>query len=123
MNINLDKGEIICPKCNGKGGYHKRTYEFPHTLYTAVCRKCYGNRNIDWIENLINEDKLKDNFVRIMYLIRNKNNIDISIHGSIMEPHSEKEVSLSTILEKRIKDLADKNLITIEELLIVSEEL
>jgi len=40
--IELNEGEIICPKCGGHGDE-----------YTFICTKCLGSGKVDWIENIV----------------------------------------------------------------------
>jgi len=47
MKLELEEGEIKCPKCKGKG-YIKD----PRGFKTA-CVKCLGCGKIDWIENVV----------------------------------------------------------------------
>lgn len=66
-NIKLEKGEIICPDCKGKGFFDnpkilERISELDDKLNAKIafpmskrypCMKCKGHRKIDWVENLI----------------------------------------------------------------------
>lgn len=47
--LNLEEGEIICDKCNGRGvNPIKNKFEFP-----IPCNKCQGLGKLDWIENIV----------------------------------------------------------------------
>jgi len=56
MNINLDKGEIICPECNGDSWIHELVKE-KGIVYTRYCRYCKGEGKLDWIDNLTTKNK------------------------------------------------------------------
>jgi len=46
--MKLNKGEIICPKCNGNR-YIKIKKKY---FVKRLCPLCLGNRKIDWLEAL-----------------------------------------------------------------------
>lgn len=56
----LEKGEIVCPECNGNSWTHKYVKEKDVT-YTAFCRHCKGEGKIDWVDNLtVNNNNNKE---------------------------------------------------------------
>jgi hypothetical protein len=58
QKIVLDPGEVVCPKCNGRGS-EKRNIQsgFKITPRRVVCQKCGGLRKIDWIQKATGENK------------------------------------------------------------------
>jgi len=44
--MKLNKGEVICDKCNGVGLIDNSA----HTV--RCCIKCYGSGKLDWAENI-----------------------------------------------------------------------
>lgn len=42
--MKLNKGEVLCPKCNGMGGISV------NEELARECPRCYGARKLDWIE-------------------------------------------------------------------------
>jgi hypothetical protein len=48
MNIILEEGEMICPICNGTGNDKENVF---------VCEKCDGNGKVDWVSNVISQNK------------------------------------------------------------------
>jgi len=42
MAIKLEKGEVICDKCNGN------TKQYGESV--TVCTKCWGTGKLDWID-------------------------------------------------------------------------
>lgn len=51
MKIKLEKGEIICPECNG---LPYKTIKVNKTDVRIKCRKCNSLGKIDWIDNILN---------------------------------------------------------------------
>lgn len=65
-NIKLEKGEIVCPDCKGKGFFDNpkildRVVNSDEKLNPITyipsskrypCMKCKGHRKVDWVENL-----------------------------------------------------------------------
>jgi len=43
-HLNEELGEIICPKCKGRGS--KSTGKYSAT----ICNKCWGKGKLDWVE-------------------------------------------------------------------------
>jgi len=56
MDNKLNKGEIICPKCNGDSWIHELVKE-KEIIFTRYCRHCNGKGKLDWIDNLTNKSK------------------------------------------------------------------
>jgi len=65
--IKLNKGEIICPECNGIGiystsvNYHTVEYRnekinIPTHIDRNECSKCKGEGKLDWVENLVGKN-------------------------------------------------------------------
>jgi hypothetical protein len=54
MEIILEEGEVLCSSCKGRG-YHP-SKQNPDTM-ASVCRKCNGDRKIDWITNAMGIQK------------------------------------------------------------------
>lgn len=44
--IELEDGEVICPKCKG----HSPDY------YSRYCNRCFGVGKLDWIEMIIGKE-------------------------------------------------------------------
>jgi len=52
--IELKEGEIICPKCKGKGTYcFKGVYS-----NKRICEKCFGSGKLDWVEIIVGKKDL-----------------------------------------------------------------
>ena len=64
----LEKGKIVCPECNGNSWVHKYVKEKDIT-YTAYCRHCKGEGEIDWVDNLTVNNK---EIVTETYIIKNR---------------------------------------------------
>lgn len=47
--MELEEGEVICPRCNGTGYDPNQGTYWPK----QYCKKCRGNKKIDWIENIV----------------------------------------------------------------------
>lgn len=54
VNLKLKEGELVCDKCEGKGG---NAYNHPSDDLTKPewvrCQKCQGTGKVDWIENIV----------------------------------------------------------------------
>lgn len=53
-NLKLEEGELICDKCEGKGGHSNG--DPADDLCDAGwvrCQKCQGGGKVDWIENIV----------------------------------------------------------------------
>ena len=67
--MNLNEGEIICPKCDGTGNTKGNEFRF--------CDKCFGEGKLDWVSNVMGKiippssplNRL--NVRRLVYYIRN----------------------------------------------------
>jgi len=46
--------KIICDKCDGKGIIHNKDSGY-------ICPKCLGEKELDWVENIVGKDKSKFN--------------------------------------------------------------
>lgn len=58
--IKLEKGEMICPECNGSG-ISEYVQEINIENYQTItgktfCEKCFGTGKLDWIENLVGKE-------------------------------------------------------------------
>ncbi len=47
--VDLEEGEVICPKCNGSGSEPK----IHDRIVAGKCSKCFGKGKLDWIENIV----------------------------------------------------------------------
>jgi DnaJ-class molecular chaperone len=47
----LNKGEVICHKCNGSGVLDDHVFK-NDKKYNLVCYKCQGDGFLSWIENI-----------------------------------------------------------------------
>jgi len=58
--IFLNKEEIYCPKCKGRGGVEsKRKYEHNENyekITLARCNRCDGKGKLDWVSQLIDNE-------------------------------------------------------------------
>jgi len=43
----LEEGEMICDKCQGRGHYETGPFT------GSICGKCQGTGKVDWIENIV----------------------------------------------------------------------
>lgn len=58
QKIVLNPGELVCPKCNGRGNEIRNIKTgFKIAPRRIVCQKCGGLRKIDWIQNAIGSNK------------------------------------------------------------------
>ena len=78
MELNKDKGEIICPKCKGSGNQADWMHLPDYRAYME-CSHCNGEGKLDWIENVVGK-KPEDKVFRLRYdwgfkLISGHNNI------------------------------------------------
>jgi hypothetical protein len=55
--MNLEKGEVICDRCFGKG-VMRITEQRGKSFYPVkkMCDKCHGDGKLDWIENIRGKD-------------------------------------------------------------------
>jgi len=58
MDEYLKEGEIICPKCDGRGT-HISYIGDPRDLKVLpiICPKCRGAGKLDWVENVVGKKK------------------------------------------------------------------
>ena len=56
--MSLKENEKIqCERCKGKGHLGPLPVKVDHERYKILCPKCYGLRELDWIENVVGLDK------------------------------------------------------------------
>lgn len=59
--MDLNPGEIICDKCNGRGLTYTPSSKFSITGHMSgdqyKCIKCKGTGKLDWIENIVGKKK------------------------------------------------------------------
>lgn len=100
--MKVEKGEHVCPKCNGKGNiYEAHSHDLPSyqhqpvqynngqysSSYAAevVCTRCHGKGKIDWVQKLMGEQKNKEVFApahnHSLLSIPTNNNIQFSCGG------------------------------------------
>jgi len=53
-NLKLEEGEMVCDKCEGKGGnaYNQPSDDLTKPQWVR-CQKCQGTGKVDWIENVV----------------------------------------------------------------------
>ena len=54
---------IKCDKCEGKGFVWLDRDEFPFPSMSRTCEKCYGKKELDWIENIVGVKKGYTEFI------------------------------------------------------------
>lgn len=47
-DLDLEKGEVICNKCDGGGSYPQKFLELENPAWVR-CPKCQGDGKLDWI--------------------------------------------------------------------------
>lgn len=53
-NLKLKEGEMICDKCEGKGGAsHAHPSSDLNSPNWVRCQKCQGKGKVDWVENIV----------------------------------------------------------------------
>lgn len=50
IEVDEDRGEIICPRCEGRGAIDVARMDGSLTGGTCICDKCWGKGKLDWIE-------------------------------------------------------------------------
>jgi len=61
--MDLNPGEVICPKCNGNMVYYfqniseikfgKTIQKVPGKIEAVNCSKCFGSGKLDWVEVIV----------------------------------------------------------------------
>jgi len=58
--VDISEGEIICPKCEGRGTVTKMVPSVvdPKAYVEAIitCKKCNGDGKLDWIQRVVGVD-------------------------------------------------------------------
>lgn len=70
VKMKLNKGEIVCPDCNGDSWIHEEVKE-KGIVYTRYCRYCDGEGKLEWIDNLVNKNKLYTQKDSETFIIKN----------------------------------------------------
>jgi hypothetical protein len=63
---NMEYGEIVCSRCNGKGVIEiEITEKTTLPVKTFICFKCNGSGKLTWLENILgkHQDDYKNNNV------------------------------------------------------------
>ena len=105
--MKLNKGEIICPECNGLSYIEYSGYK--SIKIHMRCRKCIGEGKVDWIDNII---------------IHNNYNLN----GIIIKNYSDKIVDIPSIVmlsskghyylfDRHIRKLLSNNYIELKKLI------
>ncbi len=56
----LEEGEVICNKCNGKRRIRTdkpKWWQLRLTEIESLCPKCWGDGKLDWIENAVGKKR------------------------------------------------------------------
>lgn len=57
---DLEEGEVICSKCNGKRRIitdKPKWWQLRLTEIESLCPKCFGDGKLDWIENAVGKKR------------------------------------------------------------------
>ena len=57
---DLEEGEVICNKCNGKRKIETdkpKWWQLRLTEVESLCPKCFGDGKLDWIENAVGKKR------------------------------------------------------------------
>jgi len=113
--MNLNKGEIICPKCNGLS-YIKYKHSYYETELNIECNKCLGEGKTNWVDNIL-RPVCFINISTLNFIIKNCVDEKINIHNNIFLMPNDHIIIYDPITKKffseKIKKLVDSKKIII----------